>query len=172
MSEGKEHNLEDKENFEDPDSVLETDALSPLDLDSAAEELGPLSDIALKRDKAVRDMHLLSSGRPIRYLSTHPAGKELKHMTAEDKAFVRKAYDENFTVEFHPSPWIAFNLKKAGTDSYERYSAYSKAQSDRIREAKVWRASLRIKEPVSSVEFDIPQAHRRYVRGRPYSPIQ
>ena len=48
-------------------------------------------------------------------------------MTAEDKAFVRKAFDENFTVEFHPSPWMAFNLKKVGTDSHDRYSAYSKA---------------------------------------------
>ena len=30
-------------------------------------------------------------------------------------------------MEFHPSPWNAFNLKKVGTDSHERYAAYSKA---------------------------------------------
>ena len=127
MSKAKESNLEEKENFEDPNSVLQADELSPLDIDSAAEVSGPLSELSLKRDKAMRDMHLLSSGRPIRYLSSHPAGKELKHITAEDKAFVRKAHDENFKVEFHPSPWTAFNLKKAGTDSHERYAAYSKA---------------------------------------------
>ena len=127
VSESKQNNLEEKKNFEDPTSVLQTDALSPLDLDDAAEEMGPLTDLSLRRDKAVREMHILASGRPIRYLSTHPAGKELKHITAEDKAFVRKAFDENFTVEFHPSPWSTFNLKKQGTDSHDRYSAYSKA---------------------------------------------
>ena len=77
---------------------MQADELSPLDIDGAAEVSGPLSELSLKRDKAMRDMHLLSSGRPIRYLSSHPAGKELKHITAEDKAFVRKAHDENFKV--------------------------------------------------------------------------
>ena len=81
MSKAKESNLEEKEHSEDPDSVLQADELSPLDIDSAAEVSGPLSEPSLRRDKAIRDMHLLASGRPIRFLSTHPAGKELYRLT-------------------------------------------------------------------------------------------